>query len=86
MIFLHEITTHFLKDVLVASFDLFSEDKDIEREPFSLPQTPITKEKRVRKSDPITGGEMVWLLFALIVIMGLFFAMNYIKFRNIRTF
>jgi hypothetical protein len=25
---------------------------------------------------------MVWLLFALIVIMGLFFAMNYIKFRE----
>ena len=62
--------------------EVFSEDKDIEREPFSLPQTPITKEKRVRKSDPITGGEMVWLLFALIVIMGLFFAMNYIKFRE----
>ena len=62
--------------------EVFSEEKDIEREPFSLPQTPITKEKRVRKSDPITGGEMVWLLFALIVIMGLFFAMNYIKFRE----
>ena len=50
--------------------EVFSEEKDIEREPFSLPQTPIAKEKRVRKSDPITGGEMVWLLFALIVIMG----------------
>ena len=62
--------------------EVFSEEKDIEREPFSLPQTPIAKEKRVRKSDPITGGEMVWLLFALIVIMGLFFAMNYIKFRE----
>ena len=62
--------------------EVFSEEKDIEREPFSLPQTPIAKEKRVRKNDPITGGEMVWLLFALIVIMGLFFAMNYIKFRE----
>jgi len=62
--------------------EVFSEEKDIEKEPFSLPQTPIATEKRVRKSDPISGGEMVWLLFALIVIMGLFFAMNYIKFRE----
>ena len=62
--------------------EVFSEEKGIEKEPFSLPQTPIATEKRVRKSDPISGGEMVWLLFALIVIMGLFFAMNYIKFRE----
>ncbi len=62
--------------------EVFSEEKDIEREPFSLPQTPIVKEKIIRKPEPITGGEMVWLLFALIVIMGLFFAMNYIKFRE----
>jgi|TARA_B110000116_G_scaffold120327_1_gene104342 hypothetical protein len=62
--------------------EVFSEEKDIEKEPFSLPEAPMVEEKKVRKSDPITGGEMVWLLFALIVIMGLFFAMNYIKFRE----
>ena len=62
--------------------EVFSEEKDIEKEPFSLPEAPMVEKKKVPKSDPITGGEMVWLLFALIVIMGLFFAMNYIKFRE----
>ena len=76
---------NFFEEEKISDFlftEVFSEEKDFEREPFSLPEAPIVKEKIVRKSDPITGGEMVWLLFALIVIMGLFFAMNYIKFRE----
>ena len=76
---------NFFEEEKISDFlftEVFSEEKDIEREPFSLPQTPVVKEKLIRKPDPITGGEMVWLLFALIVIMGLFFAMNYIKFRE----
>ena len=62
--------------------EIFSEEKDIEKETFSVPQVEITPQKKKRKSEPISGGEMVWLLFALIVIMGLFFAMNYVKFRE----
>ena len=76
---------NFFEEEKISDFlftEVFSEEKDIEKEAFSLPQTPIAKEKLIRKPDPITGGEMVWLLFALIVIMGLFFAMNYIKFRE----
>ena len=76
---------NFFEEEKISDFlftEVFSEEKDIEREPFSLPETPVVKERIVRKNDPITGGEMVWLLFALIVIMGLFFAMNYIKFRE----
>jgi len=76
---------NFFEEEKISDFlftEVFSEEKDIEREPFSLPETPVIKDKIVRKNDPITGGEMVWLLFALIVIMGLFFAMNYIKFRE----
>ena len=76
---------NFFEEEKISDFlftEVFSEEKDFEQEPFSLPEAPIVKEKIVRKSDPITGGEMVWLLFALIVIMGLFFAMNYIKFRE----
>ncbi len=76
---------NFFEDEKISDFlftEVFSEEKDIEREPFSLPQAPVAKEKLIRKPEPITGGEMVWLLFALIVIMGLFFAMNYIKFRE----
>ena len=30
----------------------------------------------------MSSGEMLWLFLALILIMGLFFAMNYIKFRE----
>ena len=76
---------NFFEEEKISDFlftEVFSEEKDIGREPFSLPQTPVVKEKLIKKPDPITGGEMVWLLFALIVIMGLFFAMNYIKFRE----
>ena len=76
---------NFFEEEKISDFlftEIFSEEKDIGREPFSLPQTPVVKEKIIKKPDPITGGEMVWLLFALIVIMGLFFAMNYIKFRE----
>jgi len=76
---------NFFEEEKISDFlftEVFSEEKDIEREPFSLPETPVAKEKIIRVKDPITGGEMVWLLFALIVIMGLFFAMNYIKFRE----
>ena len=76
---------NFFEEEKISDFlftEVFSEEKDIEKEAFSLPQTPIAKEKLIRKPDPITSGEMVWLLFALIVIMGLFFAMNYIKFRE----
>ena len=62
--------------------EIFSEEKDIEKETFSVPQVEIAPQKKKRKSEPISGGEMVWLLFALIVIMGLFFAMNYVKFRE----
>ena len=62
--------------------EIFSEEKDIEKETFSVPQVEIEPQKKKRKSEPISGGEMVWLLFALIVIMGLFFAMNYVKFRE----
>ncbi|MDC3333933.1 hypothetical protein OAV77_02390 [Candidatus Marinimicrobia bacterium] len=62
--------------------EIFSEEKDIQKEIFSVPQVEITPQKKKRKSEPISGGEMVWLLFALIVIMGLFFAMNYVKFRE----
>tara|TARA_B100000676_G_scaffold279817_1_gene303447 strand:- start:254 stop:1435 length:1182 start_codon:yes stop_codon:yes gene_type:complete len=76
---------NFFEEEKISDFlftEVFSEEKDIGREPFSLPQAPVVKEKLIKKPDPITGGEMVWLLFALIVIMGLFFAMNYIKFRE----
>ena len=76
---------NFFEEEKISDFlftEVFSEEKDIDREPFSLPETPVVKEKTIRARDPITGGEMVWLLFALIVIMGLFFAMNYIKFRE----
>ena len=76
---------NFFEEEKISDFlftEVFSEEKDIDREPFSLPKTPVVKEKIIRSRDPITGGEMVWLLFALIVIMGLFFAMNYIKFRE----
>ena len=62
--------------------EIFSEEKDIEKETFSVPQVEIAPQKKKRKSEPISGAEMVWLLFALIVIMGLFFAMNYVKFRE----
>ena len=62
--------------------EIFSEEKDIEKETFSVPQVEIAPQKKKRKPEPISGGEMVWLLFALIVIMGLFFAMNYVKFRE----
>lgn len=62
--------------------EIFSEEKDIEKETFSVPQVELAPQKKKRKSEPISGGEMVWLLFALIVIMGLFFAMNYVKFRE----
>ncbi len=76
---------NFFEEEKISDFlftEVFSEEKNIDREPFSLPATPVVKEKTIRSRDPITGGEMVWLLFALIVIMGLFFAMNYIKFRE----
>ena len=76
---------NFFEEEKISDFlftEVFAEEKDTEREPFSMPKTPTIKEKIVKKPDPITGGEMVWLLFALIVIMGLFFAMNYIKFRE----
>jgi hypothetical protein len=62
--------------------EIFSEEKDIEKEIFSVPPVEVMPQKKKRKSEPISGGEMVWLLFALIVIMGLFFAMNYVKFRE----
>ena len=62
--------------------EIFSEEKEIDKEPFSLPQAEIEPEVKKRRTEPISGGEMVWLLFALIIIMGLFFAMNYIKFRE----
>ena len=62
--------------------EIFSEEKDIEKEILSVPQVEVTPQKNKRKSEPISGGEMVWLLFALIVIMGLFFGMNYVKFRE----
>ena len=76
---------NFFEEEKISDFlftEVFSAENDTDKEPFSLPQAPIVKEKIIRKPDPITGGEMVWLLFALIVIMGLFFAMNYIKFRE----
>ena len=62
--------------------EIFSEEKDVQKEPFSLPQTEFKPKLKKRRTDPISGGEMVWLVFALIVIMGVFFAMNYIKFRE----
>ena len=62
--------------------EIFSEEKEIEKEIFSAPQVEIKPQIKKRKSDSISGSEMVWLLFALIVIMGLFFAMNYVKFRE----
>ena len=43
----------------------------------------MLKENRSEKvSRPMSSGEMLWLFLALIFIMGLFFAMNYIKFRE----
>ena len=76
---------NFFEEEKISDFlftEIFSEEKDIEKEPFSLPQTEIKPEVKKKRTEPISGGEMVWLLFALIVIMGLFFAMNYIKFRE----
>ena len=76
---------NFFEEEKISDFlftEIFSEEKDIEKEPFSLPQAEIKPEVKKKRTEPISGGEMVWLLFALIVIMGLFFAMNYIKFRE----
>ena len=76
---------NFFEEEKISDFlftEIFSEEKDIEKEPFSLPQAEIKPEIKKKRTEPISGGEMVWLLFALIVIMGLFFAMNYIKFRE----
>tara|TARA_B100000886_G_scaffold190472_1_gene131060 strand:+ start:4136 stop:5869 length:1734 start_codon:yes stop_codon:yes gene_type:complete len=76
---------NFFEEEKISDFlftEIFSEEKDIEKEPFSLPQAEIEPEVKKKRTEPISGGEMVWLLFALIIIMGLFFAMNYIKFRE----
>ena len=76
---------NFFEDEKISDFlftEVFSEEKDVEKEPFSLPKAETKPKPKKLKTDPISGGEMVWLLFALIVIMGLFFAMNYIKFRE----
>ena len=76
---------NFFEEEKISDFlftEIFSEEKDIEKEPFSLPQAKIKPEVKKKRTEPISGGEMVWLLFALIIIMGLFFAMNYIKFRE----
>lgn len=76
---------NFFEEEKISDFlftEIFSEEKDIGKEPFSLPQAEIKPEVKKKRTEPISGGEMVWLLFALIVIMGLFFAMNYIKFRE----
>ena len=78
---------NFFEEEKISDFlftEIFSEEKDIEKETFSIPIKPVKvkDKKRVRSLDPISGGEMVWLIFALIIIMGLFFAMNYIKFRE----
>ena len=76
---------NFFEEEKISDFlftEIFSEEKDIEKEPFSIPQAEIKPEVKKKRTEPISGGEMVWLLFALIVIMGLFFAMNYIKFRE----
>jgi len=76
---------NFFEDEKISDFiftEIFSEEKEIDREPFSLPETPVLHKKPKKNIEPITGGEMVWLLFALVIIMGLFFAMNYIKFRE----
>ena len=76
---------NFFEEEKISDFlftEIFSEEKDVEKEPFSLPKAETKPKPKKLKTDPISGGEMVWLLFALIVIMGLFFAMNYIKFRE----
>ena len=76
---------NFFEEEKISDFlftEIFSEEKEVEKESFSLPKTDKKPKPQKRKTDPISGAEMVWLLFALIIIMGLFFAMNYIKFRE----
>ena len=72
---------NFFEEPEVTDFlftELFSEEKDAYSEPIQE-----TKEKRPAKANrPMSSGEMLWLFLALILIMGLFFAMNYIKFRE----
>ena len=61
---------------------LFTELFSDETEAYLESAAELEEEKPAKASRPMSSGEMVWLLLALILIMGLFFAMNYLKFRE----
>ena len=72
---------NFFEEPQVTDF-LFTELFSDEKEPYLEPVQVLKENRSEKVSRPMSSGEMLWLFLALIFIMGLFFAMNYIKFRE----